>query len=265
MYDIVTRYYDEKIVIKRAADICHNGNAGKKTALLYIHGGGWRNGSRELYHKHFQYFAEKEYLCASIGYRLVPEVRVRAQIGDVFKGYDTVVSYAKRQDIDIRNYIIIGSSAGAHLASLAALVEPDHFNKNIKLENEWIKPAGCISINGLGSLEEWEDMDPDIKGCIERLVDAKYEDDADIFKNFSPITYVNQDTTVPFLFLLAEIEPFLPHKIVYPFYNKIKDNGIYARLETYDGSRHGFLYDTDSENSKRALTAMEEFIDRITS
>ena len=263
MYDILTRYYDENMIMKRAVDICHDGKSAKKTALLYIHGGGWRNGSREQYHKHFQYFVAKGYLCASIGYRLVPDVRAYGQIGDVAKGYDTVVSYVKNENIDIENYIIIGGSAGAHLASLAALVHPNYFDKAIDLDNEWEKPAGCISINGLGSLEEWEDIDPEIKGCIERLADAKYEEDKEIFKKLSPITYVDEKT-IPFLFLLAGIEPFLPHKIVYPFYNKIKDLGIYSKLEIFEGSRHGFMYDTSSENSKRALRMMEEFIAHIT-
>jgi acetyl esterase/lipase len=262
MMDIITRYYDKKIVLKRSVDICCPETLKSNTALFYIHGGGWGRGAKENFHYHLEHFTNKGYFCSSIGYRLVPSVRFTQQIADIIQGYDCCLSFIKENNLNINKIIIVGSSAGAHLASLIALTSHDFFTKNIKLNNSWIKPAACISINGPGSLEEWPDMNGHIKSCVEELVNTKYSEDNRIFSYISPITYVDSKTP-PFLFILAGEEEFFPHRFIYDMHKKIKQYEKYSRVEVFDGEKHGFFYELDGKVKERALRVMEEFIKNV--
>ncbi|MBD2862358.1 alpha/beta hydrolase family protein [Paenibacillus oceani] len=50
--ELMTRYYDEDIVLKRAVDIVCPAQVSRRVALFYIHGGGWRAGARDGFHRH---------------------------------------------------------------------------------------------------------------------------------------------------------------------------------------------------------------------
>jgi arylformamidase len=88
--------------------------------ILYVHGGGWRMGS----HKHV---AEKPAWASrmglwfgSIGYRYLPEAPVETQAADVGAAIRKARAEARRFGYDPNRIILMGHSAGAHLAALVA-------------------------------------------------------------------------------------------------------------------------------------------------
>src|SRR5262245_22200608 len=54
----------------------------KTPAILCVHGGGWRAGSRKDLTKLVQYFAEKGFVAATVSYRLAPKHKFPAAIED---------------------------------------------------------------------------------------------------------------------------------------------------------------------------------------
>lgn len=260
--ELLTRYYDEKIILKRAVDIACPAKVLKHTAIFYVHGGGWNAGNRDGYHRHLQHFSENGYLCASAGYRLVPEAVLEEQMGDIAKGYDVFISFIKEKGINIKNIIVIGSSAGAHLSSLLALTEPTHFNPEISLTNEWIRPVACISVNGPATLEKLPDLNPIIKKSTEALLRVSYEEyekNKEVFLNASPIYHVN-DSSPDFLFLLAGKEEYFPHEFIYNMKDKLEGHGKKVQVVLFPEAEHGFFYSLSSEIQKEALAVMESFV-----
>ncbi|GAA3406909.1 alpha/beta hydrolase [Paenibacillus hodogayensis] len=258
---IGTHYYDEEIVLKRAVDIASPAIVTRRTALFYVHGGGWKAGSRDSFHQHLQYFTRKGYLCASVGYRLAPAVRLSQQMEDVAIGYDRFLAYIAEQGLDIEHIIVLGSSAGAHLASLLALTDPRIFNPDLALRQEWRRPAACVSINGPGTLEKWEPMQADIKRDIEDVIGVPYEQESPLFRIASPIAHVDE-TAADFLFIIVGKEQFFPHSFIYEMGERLLQAGKYAKVVLLPEAEHGFFYGVSGPHQLEGLAVLEPFLER---
>lgn len=90
---------------------------------VYIHGGAWRMGSPERVRAKPQWFAEAGWAFASIGYRVLPEAAVEEQARDVAAGLRALRADAARLGVDPERILLMGHSAGAHLAALVATDE----------------------------------------------------------------------------------------------------------------------------------------------
>lgn len=87
--------------------------------LLFIHGGGWAIGDkRHSAASKARHFNSRGWAFGSVNYRLVPAARVEQQAADVA----AAVAYVRRRSgelgIDPGRIVLMGHSAGAHLAAL---------------------------------------------------------------------------------------------------------------------------------------------------
>ena len=87
----------------------------KKQVIIYIYGGGWKEGTANLYRFVGRRFAKEKFHTVLLGYRLTPKYKYPCQIEDVFTGFSKALSVLKEKNIDYSDIIVIGSSAGAHL------------------------------------------------------------------------------------------------------------------------------------------------------
>jgi len=95
--------------------------AGVKAPLvIFVHGGGWRMGSKETAtgKAKVTHLTGEGYALASLDYRLVPEATVEQQAQDVAAGIAYLVRNAATLGIDPGRIVIMGHSAGAHLVAL---------------------------------------------------------------------------------------------------------------------------------------------------
>lgn len=90
----------------------------KAPLLLFVHGGGWSIGDKRLGSEaKGKHFTGKGWAFASTNYRLVPDATVEQQAADVA----AAVALLRRQPgVDPERIVIMGHSAGAHLAALVA-------------------------------------------------------------------------------------------------------------------------------------------------
>jgi acetyl esterase/lipase len=97
---------------------------GKKNvpALVAVHGGGWVQGERTAFQYWGPYLAARGTAVFSISYRLATKGKTYPQaVHDVLAGVQFVRSKAGEFGVDPHRIGIMGASAGAHLAALAAL------------------------------------------------------------------------------------------------------------------------------------------------
>ncbi len=85
-------------------------------AVLFIHGGGWKNGYRQIYHYYCTKFAEHGYVAATATYRLTSEAPFPAAVEDVKCAVRWLRANAKKYGIDPNKIAAAGGSAGGHLA-----------------------------------------------------------------------------------------------------------------------------------------------------
>jgi len=106
--------------------------------LVYIHGGGWDSGSKDIYKFLAEGFTSEGFTVAVLNYRLYPEARYPDMLTDSAKG---VAALGER--FPTRPLILIGHSAGAYNALM------------LTLDATYLKEAGlnmCERISGVISL-----------------------------------------------------------------------------------------------------------------
>lgn len=260
--ELTTYYLDRPITLRRAFDAARPEGAPRDIALFYVHGGGWHAGARDAFHPHLEHFSAQGCWVASAGYRLAPHAKWNTQLADVMESYDRFVRLLKEQGANVRRIVVLGSSAGAHLASLLALMEPEQVGVPVRLSGAWRKPDACVSINGPGTLEEWPDMHAGIRADIEKVIGVPYGSSAEPFAQASPDRYVSSSCPA-FLFLVVEHEKFFPHEYVYRMSDRIQAAGGSSEVVYCEGAEHGFFYGVAGTLQKKALTILEAFLERL--
>src|SRR4051812_2595987 len=86
--------------------------------VVWVHGGGWMQGSKkEVDHKPAA-FVEKGFVFVPMNYRFVPVVAMDAIVRDVAKSVGWVHANIRRYGGDPTRIFLMGHSAGAQLAAL---------------------------------------------------------------------------------------------------------------------------------------------------
>jgi len=96
------------------------GGSSLRTALVMVHGGGWRAGDRSMMRLRAQTAASLGFTCLAVEYRLLGEAPWPAPLDDVTTALHWALAHVDDLDVDPDRVVLMGCSAGAHLALLAA-------------------------------------------------------------------------------------------------------------------------------------------------
>lgn len=115
---------------------------------VFVHGGAWRAGDKDVSSRTWQvpYFLSKGHGFASVNYRLVPDASVAQQAEDVARSLKFLVDRADALGFDRKRIVLMGHSAGAHLAALVAT--DGRYLQQVGLQVSDI--AGVILLDGAG-------------------------------------------------------------------------------------------------------------------
>lgn len=114
------------------------------TLVIYIHGGGWNSGSPSQFHFIGQKIALEGYDCVMSGYRKSPQYHYEDIVYDIFNGFSKIEKYINDNKLSYSKIMIVGSSAGAHLAAL--LCSDCEMQKKYGIDSN--KLSGLISLAG---------------------------------------------------------------------------------------------------------------------
>jgi acetyl esterase/lipase len=91
-----------------------------RPVIVNIHGGSWQRGTPTEDGRFSSYFARRGWAVFSLDYRFAPASRHPAQIDDVRASLRWVHEHAAEYGADPAHIVLVGRSAGGHLALLAA-------------------------------------------------------------------------------------------------------------------------------------------------
>lgn len=264
-YSFQSYFLDEPIMTERVIDIFEPVANEEKTAIFFIHGGGWKAGNRKDYHKIMKSYADRGFRTASADYRLAG-VNIFDQIADVRHAYDSFVSYLKEKGKPV-NILVFGASAGAHLAALLALAAPGECGEPLevggrKYENEWVRPDGVALQSTPVTFIPWEEMYPHIWTSMQQIVGASYESSPELYKKVSPANYVDKDNP-PVFFMEAENEQMFPRRMTLHMVDMLISKGVKSRCKVYRNVEHGFFYDLTRKRQEEAFIDIIDFIRTI--
>lgn len=104
---------------KQRLDLVKPTGVAKAPVLLFVHGGGWSIGDKAHAAGGKAKWANgKGWAFASANYRLVPQATVEQQAADVASAIAWLRANAAREGLDPDRIVLMGHSAGAHLAAL---------------------------------------------------------------------------------------------------------------------------------------------------
>lgn len=106
-------------------DFYRAASTGKAPLMVFLHGGGWSRGDKRnaTGFEKIRHLRGLGWHFASVDYRLVPRVTVEQQAEDVAHALAWLRGQANTLSIDVERIVLMGHSAGAHLAALVATDE----------------------------------------------------------------------------------------------------------------------------------------------
>lgn len=166
-----------------------------KPLVLFIHGGGWRMGNRNLVQIKPRHFGAQEIYFASTGYRLLPDTPVEDQARDVGAAVQALVGQAGTIGFDASRLVLMGHSAGAHLAALVA-TDPQYAGEAFGAIR------GVVLLDGAGYdvAQNMEDADYQAR----RIYEDAFGFDVERQKALSPVTHVGGPDAPNWLALYVE-------------------------------------------------------------
>ena len=222
--------------------------------VINIHGGGWKNGVKES-QGGFSTFFKAGFAVVNMEYRLTGQATAPAAIEDTRCVLIYLIKNAKDLNIDVNKIIIMGGSAGGHLALMGGLLANDHrFDTNCPgVEN--IKVAAIIDKYGITDVWDWA-YGPNLtsKSATQWLGD-KAKDEA-FAKSVSPIYYITKNSP-PVFIIHGDADPTVPYQQSVDLHKKLLEAGVKTEFITVPGGLHGKF---DKEKNSEINKAIIKFI-----
>ena len=219
-------------------------------AVLFLHGGGWRAGSRHLagpafrgvLPSPFEQVARAGIAVASADYRLSGEAIWPAQLHDVKAAVRWLRARAGELGIDGERIAAWGESAGGHLAELLGLTTGDRAlegdvgvtgpSSRVSAVVAWYAPSDLAA---MAADTGTDPMDPDTREA--RLLGAPPPVVPDAAAQASPITHVSPGAP-PFLLLHGAADRLVPCVQSERLRSALQETGLDAELRVYPAADH---------------------------
>ncbi len=205
--------------------------AGGRPALIAIHGGGWRGGSKTDYGRSLVPLVRRGYVVIAVDYRLsrpgVPSWP--GNLEDIRAAVHWVRTRATALRIDSSRIAAIGSSAGAHLALLIGSFSADN-PSGVRAVIDFYGPTDLHAPGRVGAPTS-EPVNVFLGGSYEAMP-GRYQD-------ASPLTHVSRKSP-PTLVVHGADDTLVPLEQSNLLIEALKYAGVPHRLIVVEGARHGF-------------------------
>ena len=151
--------------------------------LVFVHGGSWVKGKRADMLALVIDFAERGYITATVSYRLG---RYPHAVQDVSDAVNWFYNHANDYGYDPDRIALVGASAGAHLAMLAAYGWEDKTKSDSTNKGHRVKAV----VNIFGPVDLTTDFARN-RPMTRAFLGKSYEEAPELYKEASPIKYVH--------------------------------------------------------------------------
>lgn len=228
-----------------------------RPVLVWIHGGAWEAGSKDYCPA--KILVGKNYVVASVGYRLSQNAVFPAQIEDCKAAIRWLRAHASEYAIDPNRIGVWGESAGGHLAALlGTTAKTKDFDVGENLDQS--SAVECvIDWYGPTDFAHYGDRppNPDPKNAYARLIGGVPAEHLDQVKRSSPVSYVQSDAA-PFLIMQGDKDPIVPAQQSEVLDAALHKAGVESTLRIIPGAGHGGPAFATPAN----LSVMAQFLDQ---
>jgi acetyl esterase/lipase len=213
--------------------------AERRPGIVVIHGGGWAHGDKAQ--PNFvgmgKFFAGNGFVAASINYRLKGEARAPAALEDCKCAIRWMKAHADQLGVDTEKIVLIGASAGGHLALLAGLCGDPEFDKG-----EWAEQssrvAAAIALYPVTDVQEFWLQSARAAKLVEDWIPVDGSDRQEWARRMSPIEYASSDS-IPVLLIHGDADTGVVHSQSVKLVEKLRGLSRWVKLLTVPGGTHG--------------------------
>lgn len=218
-------------------DVYYQLHSSKPTPLIInIHGGGWNHGVKES-QTGFNTFFKKGFAVANIEYRLTKQATAPAAIQDARCALIFMIKNAKRFNIDINKIVVMGGSAGGHLALMTGLLGNNSIFDNNCEGVKNIHVAAIIDKYGITDVWDWAYGKNITSKSATSWLGEKQNDEA-FAKSVSPFNYLSKNSP-PIFIVHGDADPTVPYQQSVELHNKLVELGVKTNFITVPGGLHG--------------------------
>jgi acetyl esterase/lipase len=235
-------------------------SAKPRPAVLLVHGGGFRAGTKDGYIPLAIKLAERGYVAATVTYRLSPAAQFPAPVEDVKAAVRFLRANAAKYNLDTEHIGALGGSAGGHLVLMLGLT---------------------------GGVKEFEGSGPnqDQSSSVQCVVDeygptdftqsySKSVDAAEVLPMFlggdldhqrlahirsSPLNWVSPNAA-PILAIHGTLDPYVAYEQSLWLVERLIAAGVPTELETISGAGHGFKGADAERADQRAFAWFDKYL-----
>lgn len=218
-------------------------------AVVNIHGGGWRNGSKDGFLREGIEYARQGVAAFSIGYRLSGVAPYPAAVDDCWAAVRWIRGHAAELNVDRTRMAVQGGSAGGHLALMMAFMEPDEAG----LDNYFV----CVATKNPPT-DFTADDEMHSEAALVAFMGAPREQAPDRYRAASPVTYISPDDPPVFVVHGTE-DRTVPYHQALVLQAALQQAGIEMELITIEGAGHG-LQGGDPQAVQAAMSRWREFV-----
>ncbi len=240
---------------RHTIDLCIPKNTRQTGLVLYIHGGGWYTGDKEIYRDTIKEISGKfGVACAAMNYRYVCDtVDINDIMDDVDAAMVRIKETGKKHGVDISRSILTGGSAGANLSLLYAYS---------RVEGSAIPPVAVMSDCGPTDLtDDYYYYNPELGkenalgneefisqllswACGTNVTYETRDEAAEAIKKISPLYYANE-FTVPTIINHGIKDDIVPFRNAVELDKKLTECGVEHYFNIYPDSDHGLAHNPD--------------------
>jgi acetyl esterase/lipase len=234
-------------------DVYRPAQKGIYPAIVIVHGGAWQGGSSADYGEFSRYIAARGYVVWSVSYRLSPRYRFPNHLEDVQTALKFMQQHASEYETDVERIAILGRSAGAHLAMLAAYSQTPAIP--VRAVVNYYGPVDLLA-----GYYDLPNPDPiDSRTILKTFLGGTPDQFGDRYRLASPINLVNR-RMVPSLLIYGGKDRIVMSRFGREMAKRLQANGTQAAFVEIPWADHAFDSVFQGLSNQFALYYTERFL-----
>jgi acetyl esterase/lipase len=270
-----------------------------RLGLIYLHGSVWHFTDKDLLtRRFFRHLAGQGHVIMDVAYTLAPNARLRGMVADVKQAIVWLKTHSDKYGIDPERIVLMGGSAGGHLALLSAYtpnvpefqLEDSKVDTSVRavisfygptdlkhqheyLTSSFTRYPSSNTRTGRAVLSLWENwgkrsrLVPSHGGFVEphnflpNIIGGTPEEKLEEFQLGSPLYHIGEHCP-PTLLLQGTHDFAGMHSDVCRFHQALQEAGVPAILVEFPNTEHAFdiLSPSRSPASQAATYDVERFL-----
>lgn len=237
--------------LKTRLDIYQPAGARGCPVLIYVYGGSWNSGNKELYAPMAQRLLPEGLVVVIPDYSLYPAARFPRPVREIAAAIAWTLDNVQHYGGDPRRVVVAAQSAGAQIAA-TALLDPRWLGE---YGHNGAEVGGFFGISGVYDVAAEARFTRRFGGYVANVMGG-----AGNFAAASPITHVTA-AAPPAMLIHGDVDTTVPMSLSVAFHERLVAAGVPSEFIGYRGAGHSsILFEALAQNPARLITDLLRFV-----